>query len=46
METRIVDDDLADVAPGEIGEIVHRSAQVLSGYWNDPAQTAEAFAGR
>ena len=45
VETRIVDDDMAEVAPGEIGEIGHRSGQVLNGYWNDPAQTAEAFAG-
>ena len=45
VETRIVDDNMVDVAPGEIGEIVHRSPQLLSGYWNDPERTAEAFAG-
>jgi fatty-acyl-CoA synthase len=45
VETRIVDDAMNPVAPGEIGEIVHRSPQLLSGYWNDPARTAEAFAG-
>lgn len=45
VETRIVDDAMVPVAPGEIGEIVHRSPQLLSGYWNDPARTAEAFAG-
>ena len=45
VETRIVDDAMATVAPGEVGEIVHRSPQLLSGYWNDPARTAEAFAG-
>ena len=45
VETRIVDDAMNIVAPGEIGEIVHRSPQLLSGYWNDPKRTAEAFAG-
>ncbi|WP_295524953.1 fatty acyl-CoA synthetase [Novosphingobium sp. Chol11] len=45
VETRIVDDAMNPVAPGEIGEIVHRSPQLLSGYWNDPVRTAEAFAG-
>ncbi len=45
VETRIVDDAMNRVAPGEIGEIVHRSPQLLSGYWNDPERTAEAFAG-
>jgi fatty-acyl-CoA synthase len=45
VETRIVDDDMVDVAPGETGEIVHRSPQLLTGYWNDLEKTAEAFAG-
>ncbi len=45
VETRIVDDEMRDVEAHEIGEIVHRSPQLLSGYWNDPERTAEAFAG-
>jgi fatty-acyl-CoA synthase len=45
VETRVVDEDMRDVAPGEVGEVVHRSPQLLSGYWNDPERTAEAFAG-
>ena len=45
VETRVVDLDMNDVAPGTHGEIVHRSAQLLSGYWDKPAETAEAFAG-
>ena len=45
VETRVVDDDMIDVAPGQVGEIVHRSPQLLTGYWNDPDKTAEAFAG-
>ncbi len=45
VETRIVDDEMRDVAPGEIGEVVHRSPQLLDGYYNDPERTAEAFRG-
>ncbi|MBB6228966.1 fatty acyl-CoA synthetase [Polymorphobacter multimanifer] len=45
VETCIVDDAMNPVAVGEIGEIVHRSPQLLSGYWQDPERTAEAFAG-
>ncbi len=45
VETRVVDDAMCDVAPGEIGEIVHRSPQLLHGYFNDPERTAAAFAG-
>jgi fatty-acyl-CoA synthase len=45
VETRVVDDDLRDVAVGEIGEIVHRSPQLLTGYFHDDERTAAAFAG-
>jgi fatty-acyl-CoA synthase len=45
VETRVVDDDMRDVRPGEIGEIVHRSPQLLSGYYKDPERTADSFAG-
>ncbi len=45
VETRIVDDDMNDVAVGAVGEIVHRSPQLLSGYYNDPERTAAAFDG-
>ena len=43
VETRIVNEDMQDVAVGEQGEIVHRSAHVMAGYWNKPEETAEAF---
>jgi fatty-acyl-CoA synthase len=45
VETRVVDPEMRDVPPGTQGEIVHRSPQLLLGYWNKPAETAEAFAG-
>ncbi|MBC3191753.1 acyl-CoA synthetase [Pseudonocardia sp. C8] len=45
VETVIVDDDDRPVAPGEVGEIVHRSSHAMLGYYQDEAKTAEAFAG-
>ncbi|MGD9810517.1 MAG: fatty acyl-CoA synthetase [Sphingobium sp.] len=45
VRTRLVDDAMNDVAPGEVGEIVHQSPQLMTGYWRDPERTAEAFAG-
>lgn len=45
VETRVVDDALQDVAPGQVGEIVHRSPQLLSGYFHDDQRTAAAFEG-
>ena len=43
--TRVVDTEMRDCAPGQHGEIVHRSSHLLREYWNKPAETAEAFAG-
>lgn len=43
VETRLMDDEGSFVGVGEVGEIVHRSGQVMSGYLNDPEKTAEAF---
>ncbi|MCP5364510.1 MAG: AMP-binding protein [Hyphomicrobiales bacterium] len=45
VETRVVDDDMRDVAPGEVGEIVHRSPQLLLCYYRAPELTEAAFAG-
>ena len=42
-EARIVDHAMVDLPTGEVGEIVIRGAQVFSGYWNDPASTAETI---
>jgi fatty-acyl-CoA synthase len=45
VETMLVDDDGNPVAPGEIGEIVHRSPHAALGYYRNEEKTAEAFAG-
>ena len=45
VETRIVDEHMNDVPPGVRGEIVHRSAQLLSGYWQRDDETEAAFRG-
>ena len=45
VETRVVDDRMQDVKPGEVGEIVHRSPQLLTGYYDAPDKTAVAFEG-
>jgi fatty-acyl-CoA synthase len=45
VETRIVDPEMNDVGPGVSGELVHRSPQLMIGYWDKPDATAEAFEG-
>jgi fatty-acyl-CoA synthase len=45
VAARVVDENMNDVPIGEIGEIVYRAPTLMSGYWNNPTATAEAFAG-
>jgi fatty-acyl-CoA synthase len=45
VETRVVDDAMRDVAPGEVGEIVHRSPHLMLGYFHDDERTKSAFEG-
>lgn len=45
VETRIVDDDMNDVPSGTVGEVVHRSPQLLVEYFGDPQRTDAAFHG-
>jgi acyl-CoA synthetase (AMP-forming)/AMP-acid ligase II len=40
---RLCDDDLNDVPDGEVGEIVTRSEAVMSGYLNQPEETAKVL---
>ncbi len=42
-ELRVVDAAGNDVPTGELGEVVYRSPQLCLGYWDKPAETAEAF---
>jgi acyl-CoA synthetase (AMP-forming)/AMP-acid ligase II len=44
VEVRVVDDAGNDVAPGSPGELWVRGYNVMRGYWDDPAKTAEAIA--
>ena len=41
-ETAVMDDAGRLLAPGEVGEIVHRGANVMLGYFKDPEATAAA----
>jgi fatty-acyl-CoA synthase len=43
VETRVVDDEDRPVAPGVVGEIVHRSPHAALGYYHDEEKTAAAF---
>ncbi|WP_417217763.1 fatty acyl-CoA synthetase [Arthrobacter sp.] len=43
VEARVVTADGTIAAAGEPGEIQYRSPQLMSGYWNKPDATAEAF---
>jgi long-chain acyl-CoA synthetase len=42
-DVQIVDDTGTEVPFGEIGELVVRGPQVMSGYWNNPSETAHAM---
>jgi acyl-CoA synthetase (AMP-forming)/AMP-acid ligase II len=43
-DVRVVDADLADVPPGDKGEIVVSGPNVMRGYWGHPDATEQAFA--
>ncbi len=39
----VLDEDGAEVAPGEVGEICVSGPQLVPGYWGKPEETAHAF---
>ncbi len=43
VQMRVVNDDGAELAAGEIGEIAIRGHNVMKGYWGNPDATAEAI---
>ena len=45
VEVRIVDLMDRELPPGEIGEVVARGDNIMKGYWNQPAITAETLRG-
>ncbi len=45
VEVRIADTDNGggDLSPGQVGEILIRAPQMMAGYWQRPAETADAI---
>jgi long-chain acyl-CoA synthetase len=43
IDIRIVDEDDVDVPQGELGEIIIRGHNVMKGYYNKPAESAETL---
>jgi long-chain acyl-CoA synthetase len=41
-EVRLIDEEGRQVSPGEVGEVVGRSASMMNGYHNQPEKTAAA----
>ena len=45
LDVRVVDDDMNDLPPNQVGELVMRGPNMLLEYWNRPEATAEAMFG-
>lgn len=42
-DVRVRRPDGSETAPGEVGEVVLAGPNIMTGYWNDPVQTAEVL---
>ncbi|HWI71383.1 MAG TPA: acyl-CoA synthetase [Baekduia sp.] len=45
VEIKVIDDDNNEIAGAGQGEVLYRSPQLCTGYWDKPEETEEAFAG-
>lgn len=43
VEVLVINSEGEACQPGEIGELIHRGANVSMGYWRDPESTAQVF---
>ncbi len=43
VHTRIVDENGNDCAPGEVGEIIVKSNEIMQEYWHKPKETSETI---
>lgn len=46
FEARIVDNDGAELPPGQVGSLMIRGESTAAGYWNKHAQTKDTFCGQ
>jgi fatty-acyl-CoA synthase len=45
VEVRVVDENMIDVQPGEVGEIIYRGPTTMKEYYKNPVATKEALRG-
>ena len=45
MQALVVDDDLEEVEPGQVGELLMTGPQMSLGYWKDPQTDRESVRG-